>query len=170
MSDTFTNESSFLVGSDRKPLSGSRFTTRPGVGPASLVGTRRPGRDRTTGPSLGAQSQSQGGAGFCVVCSFAHRLLGRRSRRRGSSPAICHCGARRRRRCPAAALSEGTRHDLEKGTLLLCPSDRSGGPESPGAAWPPRAAKGNDGDSGRIVSDKMPTSAILPRRFEAKLR
>ena len=28
-----------------------------------------------TGPSLGAQSQSQGGKGFLVVCSFAHRLL-----------------------------------------------------------------------------------------------
>jgi hypothetical protein len=37
------------------------------------------------------------------------------------------------------------------------PSDRSGGQEILRAARPPRAAEGNDGDSGRIVRDESAT-------------
>src|SRR5256885_13124548 len=36
--------------------------------------------------------------------------------------------------------------------MFLCPRDRSGGQVDPSEAGPPRAAKGNDGDSGRFRS------------------
>jgi len=41
------------------------------------------------------------------------------------------------------------------------PSDRSGGLVSLRAAWPPRAAEGSDGDSGRILRDEMPKAGSL---------
>ncbi len=40
------------------------------------------------------------------------------------------------------------------------PSDRSGGRYLSVPAWPPRAAKGNAGDSGRIVRDETPACGL----------
>src|SRR5260370_5418771 len=47
--------------------------------------------------------------------------------------------ARRRRRCPAAALSEGTHPTRELAGKCLCPRDRSGGQEPASRPGPPRA-------------------------------
>src|SRR5712691_7407564 len=56
--------------------------------------------------------------------------------------------ARRRRRCPAAALSEGTHPTRDRAGRCLCPRDRSGGQElasRPGRRVPPRAMTATPG-------------------------
>src|SRR6266699_3781027 len=53
--------------------------------------------------------------------------------------------ARRSRRGPAAALSEGTHPTRDRAERCLCPRDRSGGhedPSRPGRRVPPRATTG----------------------------
>jgi hypothetical protein len=71
-------------------------------------------------------------------------------------------------RCPAAALSEGTHPTRDRAGRRLCPRDRSGGQEIPFEAGPPRAAKGNDGDSGCLrPSRPAPNFRYRFKRYSA---
>src|SRR6266700_4127808 len=57
--------------------------------------------------------------------------------------------ARSRRRCSAAALSEGTHPTRDRAGKASVPERPERRPGACITAGPPRAAKGNDGDSGR---------------------
>jgi hypothetical protein len=96
---------------------------------ASLIGTLRPGRTR--------YNRAVAGRSVAVPVRYEARpaLLLRSSPPAGgalvagaSSVPSVRMRVRRRRRCPSAALSEGTHHNGDEATPALCPSDRSGGP------------------------------------------
>ena len=131
---------------------------------------------RNAAPDLFSQADSvfdaqlqdfvQHGCAHIEILHLAQHQFGREKvnpppgLKRGS---IRHSGARRRRRCPAAALSEGT-PQTRISEAASVPSDRSGGQEILGAARPRRGAEGNDGDSGRILRDESATKVPEGKR------
>src|SRR5437660_8417807 len=72
---------------------------------------------------------------------------------------------RRRRRCPAAALSEGTHSDANEAIRILCWSDRSGGPVLTLRGW---AAACRQGQWRRLRPAWPPIprgDQVTPRQF-----
>jgi len=98
---------------------GFGLTTRPGVGPPpSAAHSGRP-RQKSPAVALSRRRSSSVAKESPGWCAFAHGRLREASRRRGSGlGSVGEGAARRRRRCPAAALSEGTRCGL--GTRCVC--------------------------------------------------
>ncbi len=158
MSDFFTNELSSL-GREARLCHRILLTTRPGVGPAPLVGTRRRAAMGEPAVALSRRRSRSEAIGSLWWCAFAHGPLreavpppGLQRGHAGVKPG--GDGVGRRRHCPRAHAK------LSNNDAASAPSDRSGGPEFLRAAWPPRAAKGNAGDSGRIVRDEIPTCGL----------
>jgi len=138
------------VGLNRRRDEGVRLVIRPGVGPASLR-RHAPARPRLGEPGRRwALSRSPGEAEDCVWCapsliaSFGRTVpppgLQSRYLPRWSpeAPAL-----------PGGGPVRGHTPQSSEESPLLCPRDRSGGPVSPDAAWPPRAAKGQPATEGR---------------------
>ena len=159
MSDFFTNESSFLTSAKRGyPADSPENSPRR----RALLPRRHAtaGRDRRTGRRSVAKAQSQrGDRGSVVVRLRSRPPSGRRSRRRGCSAAKPECSPEATA-LPGGGTVRGHTPSSRPNDTASVPSDRSGGPELLRAAWPPRAAEGNAGDSGRIVRDGIPTCGL----------
>ncbi len=162
MGDFLGNESSFRY---VRNLAGNPPRRRS----ASLVGTRWRAVTSETAIALFAKAQRQRGDLSPSGCAFAHGLLRESARRRGCSPAEPRCSPEATA-LPGGGTVRGHTPGSRPRDATSVPSDRSGGLVILPAAWPPRAAKGNDGDFGRIVSDQTTRSIALSRRFEATLR
>ena len=86
-------------------------------------------------------------------CAFAHDLLREAVRRRGCSAAQPKCSTEVTA-LPGGGTVRGHTPNIRLRDAVSVPSDRSGGLAFLWAAWPPRAAKGNAGDSGRLFGMK----------------
>ncbi len=152
----FANESSF---SNRYGLLGDRIwrKTHLGVGPASLVGTRRLGVTEKPAVALSRRRSRSGATGSLSCAPSLTAASGKRFRRRGYSVAKPGCSPEAQA-LPGGGPVRGHTPNSPTRDVASVPSDRSGGLGAVQAAWPPRAAKGNAGDSGRILRDELRTS------------
>src|SRR6266511_4519863 len=121
MGDFITNESSFLAGGKRGCVGGFCGQPAPASGPAPLVGTRRRAVMGEPAVALSRRRSRSVAKGRLLWCAFAHGRLRKAVPPPGLAAWLSRSAARRRRRCPAAALSEGTRQALDQTTRPLCP-------------------------------------------------
>ncbi len=158
----------------RPPAFASRTSGRESSNQAWIVASRPRGKYWEAVALSRRRSRSEA-KGSLWWCAFAHGLSP------GGGPAAgAAVGLKPECSPEATALPGGgtVRGHTPSSRLQVAssvPSDRSGGSVLLRAAWPPRAAKGDAGDSGRIVRDEitnLPTYRLHQpsRRFEAKLR
>ncbi len=183
MGDFITNESSFLTSAKRgypadspensprrRALLPRRHAT---AGRDSHVGTRRLVVTGEPAVALSRRRSRSGAMEGLWWCAFAHGRLPGGGPAAGAAARPSRSAARRRRLCPAAALSEGTRQALDQTTRPLCPRTVAAARCSsarPGRRVPPRAMPATPGglfETGYRRADSPASSTT--RRFEAKL-
>src|SRR6266540_5561135 len=158
MSDFFTNELSSL-GREARLCHRILLTTRPGVGPAPLVGTRRRAAMGEPAVALSRRRSRSEAIGSLWWFAFAHGLL-----REAVPPPSLQLGktvcSPEATALPGGGTVRGHTPSSRPNDAASVPSDRSGGPVSFHAARPPRAAKGNAGDFGRVFREEIPTCVL----------